>query len=77
MIYDADTQENYVQEEKNIENNIIRIRDLIIGYDNKNNLLNTKNNKINYNEVPYISTYYFDNKPSCKNDFIVNFYVTD
>ncbi len=77
MIYDADTQENYVQEEKNIENNIIRIRDLIIGYDNKNNLLNTRSNKVNYNEVPYISTYYFNNKPSCKEEFIVNFYVTD
>ena len=41
----------------NIENNIIRIRDLIIRYDNKINLLNTRSNKVNYNEVPYISTY--------------------
>ena len=37
----------------------------------------TKKNKINYNEVPYISTYYFNPKPSVTEDCIIDFYVTD
>lgn len=37
----------------------------------------TKKNKINYNEIPYISTYYFNPKPSVTEDCIIDFYVTD
>lgn len=36
-----------------------------------------KKDIINWNETPYISTYYFNFKPSINDDVIVPFYVTD
>lgn len=44
---------------------------------NKVDLTNNANIELDYSKVPYISTYYFESKPSVNEDIIIPFYITD
>lgn len=56
---------------------LIKLSTNIISTLSNTSSINTLNNHLDYSKVPYISTYYFDFKPSINDDVIIPFYITN